>query len=151
PAGAPRFSLGASNGLIDINPLYNANIVNQAIITTATGRQRLEVKVNFDARNPSVPPSGPVTIFGLQVQDQVPAAGLANVQQAFEFNRGDSVTVFDTATNQQTVFDHTQLPDVPLTTQTPLLRPDDVIRAIDRSPLVSNSDYPVGQGPALAF
>ena len=60
------------------------------------------------------PPAGPITLFGFQVQDRAPEAGLAGVQLGFVFKPGDFITTFDPVPppGVSATFDHTQLTPV---------------------------------------
>jgi len=111
--GQLRFSLGNANGIIDSHPQYTAHVV-QTSITMPPGRQRFEATVRFTALNPMDPPAGPITLFGYQVQDQLPELDLLGVQVGFVFNPGDFITTFDPLPppGVSTTFDHTQLAPV---------------------------------------
>ncbi len=148
--GQIRFGLGKQNGVFAADTRYSVQLV-QSNILMPPGRQRLEAKVHFNAVDPTNPPAGPVTIFGFQVQDQLPALSLEGVQAGFEFQSGDFITLFDSNNGQTTVFNETQLQDVQTRIDRPILQPSDPILAIDVDPLSSNSNYPAGKGPISSF
>jgi hypothetical protein len=108
--GQFRFLLGNGNGIIDVHPQYTAYVV-QTSVSSPPGRQRFEAIVNFTAVNPTDPPAGPITLFGFQVQDQLPELGLAGVLTGFVFKPGDFITTFDPVPppGVSTTFDHAQL------------------------------------------
>jgi hypothetical protein len=108
--GLSRFAMGNANGIIDTHPGYTARVV-QTSITKPAGLERFEATVRFTAINQMDPPAGPITLFGYQVQDAVPDAGLAGVQLGFTFKPGDFITTFDPdpPPGVSATFDHTQL------------------------------------------
>jgi hypothetical protein len=148
--GQSRFAIGSENGIIEAHPQYSVNVLS-TMLSAPPGRQRLEAKIRFNARNPADPPAGPITIFGYQVHDNLPPLGLADVQVRFEFNPGNFITVFDPGTGQTTTFDHNQLQDVTLPLSVPLLQSGDPVIAIDIDEPTSNSSYPTGNDPRNAL
>jgi hypothetical protein len=139
--GQFRLDAGDSSGLISIHPQYSANVL-ATTITALAGRQRIEAKVNFQAKDPFNPPEGPITIFGYQVGDLLPQLGNADVDVGFEYQPGDFIRILDTDTGETSSFDHTQLVGVSLPLSVPLLNAGDPILAVDVDPPSSNSNYP---------
>jgi hypothetical protein len=109
--GQQRFGIGLENGISEKHPDYVVSILDTVVIAQA-GRQRIESRVRFAAANPSAPPIGELTIFGLQIQDKLPELGPQGVLAGFDFRPGNTVTVLDDVTGQTTTFNDTQLPDV---------------------------------------
>lgn len=118
--GLSRLILDGQTRLIDVHPGYTAQI-QQASIQQLPGRQRLEARVSFNAKNPTDPPGGSVTIFGLQTIDHVPQLGLQDIQLAFDFRPGDFVSTFNPDTGTGRSFNDTQLTDVTMPVMTPLV------------------------------
>jgi len=145
-----RFGSAGENGLFLTDPRYNVRVL-QSTYSTVGSRQRIEVKVGFNAIDPLNPPSEPVTILGYQVRDLQPVAVPTAVAAGFNFDPGDFITIFDTATAASTTFNHTQLADVPLNFEGGFLSEEDVVLAIDVDPPSSASSYAIGEGPLSAF
>ncbi len=118
--GQPRFELDYENAIIARHPDYEVFQLGSPMISTGAGRERFEVRVGFTAKNPASPPAGPVTIFGYQVVDEQSQFGFQGIQLGFLFDPGDFITT-DNGSGQQTTLDDTQLADVPLGLQLPLL------------------------------
>jgi hypothetical protein len=118
-AGQIRLAVDSMTRVIDVHPKYTAQLVQTNIIQLA-GRQRLEAKVSFLAKDPTNPPGGPVTLFGFQAKDLQPQLGLQDIQVGFDFRPGDFVSIFDVDAGQGTVFDDGELNDVPLQLTRPL-------------------------------
>jgi hypothetical protein len=142
--GVSRF--GGMGSVIARHPQYRVNVLNTNVLLLP-GRQRFESTISFQARNPLNPPEGPITIFGVEIHDELPEAGLVDVQTGFEFKGTNHITTFNTTTNQTQFFNESQLTDVPLAIARPLLGPDDSILAIDIDQLSSNSSYPANETP----
>jgi len=105
-----RFALGADNGLLVQDPRYDFFIESENVIADGV-RIRYEAKVRFISRSFSEPPSGPVTLFGYQVQDLAPTESVADVETSFQFDDGDFISVRDEGGFVTTFFDD-QLDDV---------------------------------------
>jgi hypothetical protein len=120
PPGQFRFGTHAS--LIDVHPAYRANVVS-SIRTFPAGRQRIETKIHFQARDMTNPPAGPVTLFGFQTEDLLPSLDLQGLQWGFEFQPGDFITTFDPGPPPvgPTTFGPEQLDDVPLPATLPIV------------------------------
>jgi hypothetical protein len=117
-----QFRFGDHTSLIDIHPAYRANIVS-SIRTFPAGRQRIETKIHFQARDMTNPPAGPVTLFGFQTEDMLPGLDLQGLQWGFEFQAGDFITTFDPGPPPvgPTTFGPAELDDVPLPPTLPLV------------------------------
>jgi hypothetical protein len=142
--GQTRFN--SRNNIIARHPQYNVNVLNTQVLLLP-GRMRLESTIQFLARNPADPPAGPITVFGYEVHDALPQAGLDGVVAGFEFKGTNHITTFDPTTGITSFFNESQLQDVPLPIARPLLQATDTILAIDIDPPTSNSSYPVGETP----
>jgi hypothetical protein len=117
-----QFRFGNHTTLIDIHPEYRADIVS-SIRTFPAGRQRIETKIHFEARDMTNPPAGPVTLFGFQTEDLLPGLDLQGLQWGFEFQTGDFITTFDPGPPPvgPTIFGPAELDDVPLPPTLPLV------------------------------
>jgi hypothetical protein len=114
--GQSRFDLSPENHIEATHPSYTAS-VGAPLITTASGRERYEAKVQFQLVAVE-PPAGEILLFELHVHDALPAIGPAGAEAYFLFEPGDFVTVFDSdapPATAFTTFNHTQLQDVRLT------------------------------------
>jgi hypothetical protein len=109
------------SSLVDIHPAYRADIVSTQRLFPA-GRQRIETKIHFEARDMSNPPAGPVTLFGFQTEDMLPQLDLQGLQWGFEFQAGDFITTFDSeSTDPPQTFGPAELDDVPLPVTLPIV------------------------------
>jgi hypothetical protein len=138
-----QFRFGNHTTLIDIHPAYRANIVS-SIMTFPAGRQRIETKIHFEARDMTNPPAGPVTLFGFQTEDLLPSLDLQGLQWGFEFQTGDFITTFDPGPPPvgPTTFGPAELDDVPLPATLPIVLDVNIATGLAR--LRNPSGAPIG-------
>lgn len=114
-----KFAVGSGNGIISADPRYDFSVVNESVSFVA-GFERYEAIVHFTLKPTAILPTDAVTLFGYQVQDLRPLQSLAAVENGFEFNGPDFITIRNEDLTT-TTFTSAQLDDVPLVLQAPMV------------------------------
>jgi hypothetical protein len=116
--GSNRFAVGTGNGLIAKDFRFDFSVVDSVKIVS--GHERYEAQVHFTLKSTANPPDGPVTLFGYQVQDKLPTQSVSQAVNAFQFVGSDFITIRN-ADLSTTTFNESQLQDVTMTLQAPLV------------------------------
>ena len=116
--GSNRFTLGGGNGLIAADSRFDFDVVET--LNVALGQEALRGQGPFHVEADGQLPTGPITLFGYQVQDSLPLQTVVGVQNSFEFIGNDFITVRNEDLTT-TTFLESQLQDVALPLDVPLV------------------------------